>query len=350
MDDDRIAIDIDPDVADVTGAIPTLDTPPPAEAKTPLAETVPPDEDDGQGALPFVEDDVQPPPAKQAKADEDPDADLNEPDAPEVHYQRRLTETEQALRAMEIENIQRLAESEAQRLSVMRDAAKMKIEDIGYRLEIAHTNLVMAEEADDARAKVEIQKSISGLETIKSQLEAGLAQTPDPDHIRQQAYQAIQQRMAEAPRGTSIAPNVRATNPHAERWATANPWMSKTGPAQDYVIDISQKMMAKGWDPTRPDFYAELSTRVARKFPDIKVASGSQPVQPSRQRPSAASPVVAPSRGAGAVMGAPQRSPNRYRFTQSEARAMANMGFDPTNKDHISAWAKERLRSAARAQ
>lgn len=354
MQDDRITIDVDPDVADVTGGtIPTFEAPPPPDVKTPLAETVPPDVDEGQGSLPFAEEEDVQPPTRQAQppTSADPDADLDEPDAPEIAYQRRLSEAEATILRLEIEKTHQLGESEAARVAQLRDAARMKIEDLNFRLEHAQANLVLAEEADDAQAKVKLTQAINDIQNIRSQLEMGLAQTPEPDHIRQQAQARINELANSAPRGTSIAPDLRATNPHAERWATANPWMAKAGPAQDYVIAISQKMMQKGWDPSRPDFYAELSTRVARKFPDIKVASGATPGQQSRQRPSAASPVVGPSRGAaGGAPGAARTTPNRYRFTAAEARSMANMGFDPTNKQHIQAWANERLKSARTAQ
>jgi len=56
---------------------------------------------------------------------------------------------------------------------------------------------------------------------------------------------------------------------HAQAWMSKNPWYDASGKDQDseIVMRIDQRIAQEGWDPTTPEYWQELDSRVKKYLP-----------------------------------------------------------------------------------
>jgi hypothetical protein len=80
------------------------------------------------------------------------------------------------------------------------------------------------------------------------------------DAYRQRVEQAAQQ--AAAPK---LDPRVGS---YAQQWLQANPWYDPSGRDEDSAITkaVDNSMAGEGWDPTSPEYWHELTRRVASRL------------------------------------------------------------------------------------
>jgi hypothetical protein len=115
--------------------------------------------------------------------------------------------------------------------------------------------------------------------------------------------------------------------PLAVAWVKRNKWFNDTRyqAQRAYVTAVDSMLAQEGMSPHDPRYYDELDKRVGKVFPDLV---------PGSAKP----PPVAPARGS---MQAKPR-PGTVRITADDQKKMRNFGLDPTNKEHVLAWAKSK--------
>ncbi len=99
------------------------------------------------------------------------------------------------------------------------------------------------------------------------------------DAYRQRVEQAAQQ--AAAPK---LDPRVGS---YAQQWLQANPWYDPSGRDEDSAITkaVDDAMAREGWDPTGPDYWHELTRRVATRLNPGEAAADEAPRNGRRKAP-----------------------------------------------------------------
>ena len=126
------------------------------------------------------------------------------------------------------------------------------LEDANYRVEYAKLKLAEATQNADGQAMVEAQTLWNAAQREVDQL----------THIRRQADQELrqpQQQNAPDPTGQRLA----------QRWMARNSWYnpSASDPDSRVAKKIDELMGAQGWDPTDPDYWDELDSRLHKELP-----------------------------------------------------------------------------------
>jgi hypothetical protein len=125
------------------------------------------------------------------------------------------------------------------------------LEDANYRVEYAKLKLAEATQNSDGQAMVEAQTLWNAAQREVDQL----------THIRRQADQELRQ-----PQQQTADPTVQRL---AQRWMSRNAWYnpSASDPDSRVAKKIDELMGAQGWDPTDPDYWEELDSRLQKELP-----------------------------------------------------------------------------------
>jgi len=111
----------------------------------------------------------------------------------------------------------------------------------------------------------------------------------------------------------------------AHRWIDKNPWFDQNGDDEDSQIVrvIDQKMIKEGWNPSDPDFWDELDSRLQKRLPD----KYNQRSESNRSRPR--SVVTGTGRETGRASGG-----NTFVLEPEQVRAMKDAGLwdDPDKR------------------
>jgi hypothetical protein len=111
----------------------------------------------------------------------------------------------------------------------------------------------------------------------------------------------------------------------AHRWIDKNPWFDQNGDDEDSQIVrvIDQKMIKEGWNPSDPDFWDELDSRLQKRLPD----KYNQRSESNRSRPR--SVVTGTGRETGRASGG-----NTFVLEPEQVRAMKDAGLwdDPEKR------------------
>jgi len=111
----------------------------------------------------------------------------------------------------------------------------------------------------------------------------------------------------------------------AHRWIDKNPWFDQNGDDEDSQIVrvIDQKMIKEGWNPSDPDFWEELDSRLQKRIPE----KYNQRSEPNRSRPR--SVVTGTGRETGRASGG-----NTFVLEPEQVRAMKDAGLwdDPEKR------------------
>ena len=165
--------------------------------------------------------------------------------------------------------------------------------------------------------------------------------------IRDEAKERASQLSAykdrvEAAAKQAVAPRAdpRVTN-YAQQWLTANEWYDPQGRDEDSAITkaIDNALAREGWDPSSPDYWHELTRRVANRIGD-----GGQDDAPARNAKRKAPPT-----GSGREY-APPSTKNEVVVTPERKAAMIDAGVwdDPVaRKRYLKAY-QEYDRNSAR--
>ena len=111
----------------------------------------------------------------------------------------------------------------------------------------------------------------------------------------------------------------------AHRWIDKNPWFDQNGDDEDSQIVrvIDQKMIKEGWNPSDPDFWEELDSRLQKRLPE----KYNQRSESNRSRPR--SVVTGTGRETGRASGG-----NSFVLDPEQVRAMKDAGLwdDPEKR------------------
>jgi len=111
----------------------------------------------------------------------------------------------------------------------------------------------------------------------------------------------------------------------AHRWIDQNPWFDQNGDDEDSQIVrvIDQKMIKEGWNPSDPDFWEELDSRLQKRLPE----KYNQRSESNRSRPR--SVVTGTGRETGRASGG-----NTFVLEPEQVRAMKDAGLwdDPEKR------------------
>jgi hypothetical protein len=111
----------------------------------------------------------------------------------------------------------------------------------------------------------------------------------------------------------------------AHRWIDRNPWFDQNGDDEDSQIVrvIDQKMIKEGWNPSDPDFWDELDSRLQKRLPE----KYNQRTESNRSKPR--SVVTGTGRETGRASGG-----NTFVLEPEQVRAMKDAGFwdDPEKR------------------
>jgi len=125
------------------------------------------------------------------------------------------------------------------------------LEDANYRVEYAKLKLAEATQNADGQSMVEAQTLRNAAQREVDQL----------TQVRRQADQDLRQ-----PQQQPADPTVQRL---AQRWMGKNSWYnpSATDPDSRIAKKIDELMGAQGWDPTDPDYWDELDSRLHKELP-----------------------------------------------------------------------------------
>lgn len=126
------------------------------------------------------------------------------------------------------------------------------LEDANYRVEYAKLKLAEATQNGDGQAMVEAQTLWQAANDEVRQL----------SQIRRQADQELKQPQQQQ----TADPTVQRL---AQRWMSRNAWYnpSASDPDSRVAKKIDELMGAQGWDPTDPDYWDELDSRLQKELP-----------------------------------------------------------------------------------
>jgi len=126
------------------------------------------------------------------------------------------------------------------------------LEDANYRVEYAKLKLAEATQNADGQAMVDAQTLWNAAQKEVDHL----------SHVRRQADQELKQPQQQQ----GADPTVQRL---AQRWMSRNNWYnpSASDPDSRVAKKIDELMGAQGWDPTDPDYWDELDSRLQKELP-----------------------------------------------------------------------------------
>jgi len=147
-----------------------------------------------------------------------------------------------------------------ERFQQVDSAYTKKFEDnVKLGMDSAQRELATAIEAGDATAQVEANKRIATLSFENAKLEQ-----------RKQEQPIVQQPVRLQDGGNIPQPTVQdlpAPDPQAEDWASRNTWFGQDRAMTYTAFEIHKDLVAEGFDPQSPGYYAEVDNRIKVDFP-----------------------------------------------------------------------------------
>jgi DNA repair exonuclease SbcCD ATPase subunit len=187
-----------------------------------------------------------------------------------------------------IKTLERHNEELARRLAAVESSAASfqfaqvdkAIEDEATRVEYAKMKLVQAAQANDANAQVEYLEQLQDAKNKLAQI---------------QAYK--KQQLEETKRPKQNVPNEISTEvqKNATKWLKNNKWYDPNARDTDSKIAkvIDQDLAAEGWDPSDPEYWEELDSRLSARLPHRYAAKSNSPIK--RAGPTASSRTANPA-------------------------------------------------------
>lgn len=169
------------------------------------------------------------------KTNQEKDLRLSQLQRENEEFKRRLSQLERNTRAEQVTRIDK------------------SIEDAQVQLEYAKMKLAEATNNNDGQAMVEAQTLWQNAQEQVRHLNT----------LRQQADQELKRPEQSQ---TQIDPTVQR---NAAQWMRRNNWYNPTASDPDSRIakSIDEKMASEGWDPSEPDYWDELDSRLQKVLP-----------------------------------------------------------------------------------
>ena len=237
------------------------------------------------------------------ESDDELDAADNEEDREKIREARReerrlkkeLKKQRDASARNKITTLERRNAELAERLAKVENTASSyqfaqldkAIEDEATRVEYAKMKMLQAAQANDAAAQVEYLEQLTDAKQRLNQA---------------QHYKKQQLEQAKAPKQNVPNPVSNEVQENATRWLKKNAWYDPQARDTDSRIAkvIDQELAADGWDPSDPEYWEELDSRLSSRLPHRYVSKGGSN---KRSNPTASSRVAnTSSPKAGTIM------------------------------------------------
>ena len=179
-----------------------------------------------------------------------------------------------ALEKRNEELARRLAAVENTAVSYQFAQIDKSIEDEATKVEYAKMKLIQASQTGDATAQVEYLEQLT---EAKQRLQQA------------QQYKKQQLEQANAPKQNVPNPISTEVQANATKWLKKNSWYDPQARDTDSRIAkvIDQELVADGWDPSDPEYWEELDSRLSSRLPHRYTSKGgsnkrANPTQSSR--------------------------------------------------------------------
>lgn len=267
-----------------------------------------------------------------AEAEADPDEEIktySKKVQDRIERERRLVRRarEEAEVAVGSERTKRI-EAERKSLTAHKNLTAVLLVNIDGQLKAKSTELKSMLEAGDTDKQVDVQGELDDLRAKKRELEAAKVSLEQEAEEFERKAKEVQ-----AP----AEPKVTAAT---QSWLGQNKWFGKKGFAAETLLvrTMDNTLAAERSDKGSAEYFRELNRRIRSEMPDLsdKVKRSFKPVSKIN---SAVAPV---SRSAASVR---TDGPGKRRVTldKSDLQNMRDHRLDPTNKDHVAMYAREKL-------
>ena len=194
-----------------------------------------------------------------------------------------------------IKSLQRNNEELARRLAQVENTAAnfqfaqvdKALEDEATRVEYAKMKLLQASQNQDAASQVEYLEQLQDAKTRLAQI---------------QAYKKQQLEEAKRPKQNVPTPVSNDVQRNATKWLKDNKWFDPQARDTDSKIAkvIDQELAAEDWDPSDPEYWDELNSRLKARLPHRYAQKGEKPQR--RGGPTASSRTANPgAKSAGTI-------------------------------------------------
>ena len=187
----------------------------------------------------------------------------------ERKLKKELAKQREASSKHKISSLERRNEELARRLAAVESTAASfqfaqvdkAIDDETTRVEYAKMKLLQAAQANDAAAQVEYLELLQESKNRLSQV---------------QAYKKQQIENAKRPKQNVPDAVSESVRENAESWMNRHKWYDPQGRDTDSRIAkvIDQELAADGWEPSDPEYWDELDSRLASRLPHRYAAKG----------------------------------------------------------------------------
>jgi hypothetical protein len=187
----------------------------------------------------------------------------------ERKLKKELAKQREASSKHKISSLERRNEELARRLAAVESTAASfqfaqvdkAIDDETTRVEYAKMKLLQAAQSNDAAAQVEYLELLQESKNRLSQV---------------QAYKKQQIENAKRPKQNVPDQVSEAVRENAESWMNKHKWYDPQGRDTDSRIAkvIDQELAADGWEPSDPEYWDELDSRLASRLPHRYAAKG----------------------------------------------------------------------------
>jgi len=212
-----------------------------------------------------IEDDEA---AEEGETDEEREA-IREARREERKLKKELKKQREISAKNKIQALEKRNEELARRLAAVENTAASyqfaqidkAIEDEATRVEYAKMKMLQATQAGDAAAQVDFLEQLTD---AKQRLKEAQF------HKKQQLEQA------KAPKQNVPNPITTEVQQNATRWLKKNSWYDPQARDTDSRIAkvIDQELAADGWDPSDPEYWDELDSRLSSRLPHRYTSKG----------------------------------------------------------------------------
>lgn len=211
----------------------------------------------------------------------------------ERRLKKDLAKQREASAKNKISALERRNEELARRLAAVESTASSyqfaqidkAIEDEATRVEYAKMKMMQAAQQNNAAQQVEYLEQLTEAKQRLQQIQ----------HYKQQQVEAVRSPKQNVPNPVSSEVQKLATG-----WLKKNSWYDPQARDTDSRIAkvVDQELVADGWDPSDPEYWDELDSRLSARLPHRYTSRGGSS---KRANPTASSRTVASTQKAGTI-------------------------------------------------
>lgn len=244
-----------------------------------------------------------------------------------IARERRLVKRarEEAEAAVSGERQKRI-EAERKSIAAHKNLTEVLLVNIDGQIKAKSTELKKLLEAGETDKQVDIQGELDDLRAKKRDIEG--------------AKVSLEREAEEFERQAKAVPEKPEITPATQTWLGSNRWFGKKGFAaeSDYTRKLDIQLASERSDKGSPEYFRELNRRIRETMPDLsdKVRRAFKPVTQNKS-------AVAPVSRSAAVVKTETASRSRVTLDKADIQNMREHKLDPTNKEHVARYAREKL-------